>query len=594
MRIPILTETIYFYRIFFRYIGYRLPLFIFLSFATSVIAGLGFIAFIPLLDFNAATTVTRSSYSKFVYDILGSVGLEASLFSILGLMVFVFLLKSVLLFGQTSFRISTATRVSQYLQTHLSSTFTTVSYAYYTKSNIGYMTNLITAEVARTVACFKQYCRMLVAATAAIVYLVYSTCLNWEVTVFALGVGLILAWPMWRVAKSISRLSTKVTEKNIESQTLLLQLVTNFKYLKATANFNKIVAPLSRAIKAQRRYNLYSSSLAMLPKLIVEPLTILVLSLFLLYVIGQRGESLLDNLLTLFFLDHAIRSILLVQSTHQQFAQRLGGLEVLETTRASISSQLEDTTGRQIEGFKHEIRLTEVGFDYGDKTILDQISFDIPRGKSIGIVGESGAGKTTLFDLLTRLHDPARGTIQIDGVDYQSIAKPDLRSLFGYVTQEPVIFDGTIRDNITLWSAQDDCDHRLRQAAVMAGCIEFIESTAHGFATQIGDRGIRLSGGQQQRLAIARELFWNPEILILDEATSSLDNEAESIIQQSIRKLHGTITIVIIAHRLATVKDCDTIVVLKQGRLIETGSWDELTADQESCFYQLCRKQLLC
>jgi len=208
---------------------------------------------------------------------------------------------------------------------------------------------------------------------------------------------------------------------------------------------------------------------------------------------------------------------------------------------------------------------------------LEDISMHINAKKSIAIVGESGSGKSTLVDLIALLHTPTNGKIFIDGTNGNDISKHSWRSQLGYVSQETIIFDDTIANNICMWSGDYINDKNLftkiRKAANQANILDFIDSLDDGFNSLVGDRGVLLSGGQRQRLFVARELFRNPNLLILDEATSALDSESEKEIQKSIDNLKGEITVIAIAHRLSTIKNVDLIYVLKDGRIIESGSY---------------------
>jgi subfamily B ATP-binding cassette protein MsbA len=191
---------------------------------------------------------------------------------------------------------------------------------------------------------------------------------------------------------------------------------------------------------------------------------------------------------------------------------------------------------------------------------------------------------------------PQSGKISIDGIDYSELELSSLRNVIGYVTQEPIIYNDTIANNISFWECDEQegvCKKRIKDAAILANCDRFINETEMGYVTIIGDKGVKLSGGQRQRIAIARELFKEPEIMIFDEATSSLDTESELLIQRSINYLKGERTIVIIAHRLSTVRNCDYIYVLKDGRIVEEGSFDELYGDRNSRFYSMCQAQHL-
>ena len=186
---------------------------------------------------------------------------------------------------------------------------------------------------------------------------------------------------------------------------------------------------------------------------------------------------------------------------------------------------------------------------------------------------------------------PQMGTVEINGLKYNDIDICSLRQMIGYVTQEPVIFNDTIGNNISLWkSTADDkeCMLKIRKAADLAECTGFIEECEDGFNTDIGDKGVRLSGGQRQRIAIAREIFKRPDIMIFDEATSSLDSESERYIQKSIDGMMGKCTIIIIAHRLSTIKDCDHIYVLSKGRIVEEGRFNELYSRRDGVFRRMC------
>ena len=236
-------------------------------------------------------------------------------------------------------------------------------------------------------------------------------------------------------------------------------------------------------------------------------------------------------------------------------------------------------------------------YDDSDENILKSVNIQIPVNKMIAFVGESGAGKSTLIDTLTLLLKPQNGNIYIDGIDSSEIKVSSWRSQIGYVSQETVVFDDTVANNICLWKGDYENDpdvrDRVEKAAQRAYADEFIQNMSLGYQTVVGDRGVRLSGGQRQRLFIARELYKNPNLLILDEATSSLDTESERYIQKSIDALKGSMTVVIIAHRLSTIKNSDLIYVLEKGQIIESGTYNELSLNSESRFAQMVAIQSL-
>ena len=233
--------------------------------------------------------------------------------------------------------------------------------------------------------------------------------------------------------------------------------------------------------------------------------------------------------------------------------------------------------------FKNEISFENIHFKYDEQEILNNISFQIPHGKTVALVGHSGAGKTTLADLLIRLHDVSSGQITIDGHNIKNINSSALRSLMGVVSQESILFNDNVYNNIAFGDS-DVNEEKVIEAAKMANAHEFIIALENGYKTIIGDGGNKLSGGQKQRISIARALYKNPQILILDEATSSLDTASEKAVQQALDRLMQNRTSLVIAHRLSTIKNAQKIIVLDKGKIVEMGSHDELI--KQNNFYK--------
>ncbi|MCU4973578.1 ABC transporter ATP-binding protein/permease [Halobacteria archaeon AArc-m2/3/4] len=236
----------------------------------------------------------------------------------------------------------------------------------------------------------------------------------------------------------------------------------------------------------------------------------------------------------------------------------------------------EDAGAEPLEVTEGHVEYDHVTFGYSDEeTIIEDVSFDVPGGETIALVGPTGAGKSTVLKLLLRLHDIDEGAIRIDGQDIRNVSLPSLRQSMGYVGQESYLFYGTVEENITYGTFEAD-EEEVVAAAKAAEAHDFIENLPEGYDTMVGERGVKLSGGQRQRVAIARAILKDPDILILDEATSDVDTETEMLIQRSIDRLTEDRTTFAIAHRLSTIRDADQIVVLEGGEIVERGAHDEL------------------
>ena len=248
-------------------------------------------------------------------------------------------------------------------------------------------------------------------------------------------------------------------------------------------------------------------------------------------------------------------------------------LEVLETPNPIV----DPVKPKKMSAFNKGVRFNEVSFAYEDELVIDKLNLTIPKGSSVALVGPSGGGKSTIANLVPRFYDVNEGSISIDGTDIRQFTKNDLRSLMGIVTQDSILFNDTVANNLRI-AKPDATEKELKNAAEIANALSFIEALPKGFDTRIGDQGNKLSGGQKQRLSIARAVLKNPEILILDEATSALDTESERLVQEALIKMMKSRTSLVIAHRLSTIQNADLIVVLQNGKIAEKGTHEELIA----------------
>lgn len=579
--------------LFQRYAGWKLYAFVAITILMGFTEGLGISMFLPLLMFNASDGGESNAYSDYILHFFQSMGVNVSFGFLLGVIVVIFLSKAVFRLCQEAVNIFITTGLVRTLRQDMIERYSRMRYQYFINTNIGYFNNIISTEIDRAVAGFTKYTGLIVGIVNISIYLAFSFAINWQISVIALLSGAAIYVLFKRISRAVTRLSMATSGINAGIQNLFIQFIYNFKYLKATGGFPVLVRQLAESIETHRKYTFKNRALNAVALVSLEPFAVLIFAGFAYYLVALGNQQLGAILVPLLFLYRTLNEVFTFQSKWQAFLSVTGGVRVVEDARTTLAENAERESGRTVSGFSDRLVLRDAGFAFGGQPVLSGINMSIKRNTSVAVVGESGSGKTTLLDLITGLLQPQSGSIAIDGIDYRDCNPACLRALFGYITQEPVMFNDTVANNISFWEAagSDTARQKLEQSARAAHCWEFIGRAPKGLDSLVGDRGIRLSGGQRQRLAIARELYKNRPIMIFDEATSALDSESERFIQQSIAEMSGSKTLIIVAHRLSTVKNCDTIYVLQNGRIVQEGAWAELTAAADSPFAQMCRAQ---
>ena len=403
---------------------------------------------------------------------------------------------------------------------------------------------------------------------------------HFQLALISLIAAPVLIYPIVRFGKGMRRTSHRSQERMADLASLMTEGVRGHRVVKA---FGMELFEFNRFREATRRHlrvNLRAQRIAHASGPVIESLAVVGAAALLVYA-GRSiraGElsapELVQFLTTLLMLYDPIRKLNKVNLILQEAmaaGQRVSRL-------IDVPNDISERPGaREIATVRQGIGYEKVSFAYEHRMVLHDLDLSIRAGEVLAVVGASGAGKSTLVNLLPRFFDPDSGQVTIDGVDVRDLKIPSLRALIGIVTQDTLLFNDTIRANIA-YGRSDLPLERVREAAAAAYADEFIMELPQGYDTVIGESGLRLSGGQRQRLAIARALFKNAPILILDEATSHLDSESEALVQKALYNLIQGRTTLIIAHRLSTVKKADRIIVMEAGRIIEEGSHDELMA----------------
>jgi subfamily B ATP-binding cassette protein MsbA len=290
------------------------------------------------------------------------------------------------------------------------------------------------------------------------------------------------------------------------------------------------------------------------------------------------GQPLGPILISFLFFYRALTALLLMQGCWNFFLAGAGSIENMKMFQQELDATIEKEGAVQSKGFVSKFELKDVSLSYTDKTVLHHINLTIHKNETVAFAGESGSGKTSLVNMLACLIPPDEGTMLVDNIDRAQLNTASFQKKVGYITQDPVIFNDTIFNNVTLWAEPTTENiQRYRLAAGKAAIYDFVNTLTQKEHTMLGNNGINLSGGQKQRISIARELFKDIDILIMDEATSALDSETEKAIKDNIDALKGQYTILIVAHRLSTIKNADRIILLSNGRIEQVGTYQQLT-----------------
>jgi len=418
--------------------------------------------------------------------------------------------------------------------------------------------------------------------------------INWRLAFISVAVLPMVAIPMFSVGKVLRKLSRKSQEKIADINSLLVETFTGVRIVKAFCAESR---ELERFKK--QNYEYYKLTMKSIKRMLIlgiaTELIGVAMALFIIFYSGRRviEGSLSFGMFALFMaaLLSLIKPFKKLSQANSIMEQALAAssriYEVLDTKPTVV----ENAQARVLTGFNESIVFEDVWFNYGNQEILKDINLEVKKGQMLAIVGPSGTGKTTLVDLIPRFYDPKKGRILIDGIEIKEVSLKSLREQIGIVTQETILFNDTIKANIA-YGNPFASEKEIEQAAMQAYAHDFIRHLPSGYDTVIGDRGMKLSGGERQRIAIARALLKNPPILILDEATSQLDSEAERIVQEALERLIQGRTVFIIAHRLSTVRAARRIVVLDKGRVVEEGSHSELLS-REGLYRRLYQMQEL-
>lgn len=474
-----------------------------------------------------------------------------------------------------------------------------MDYRYYSSRDTGHFTNVMNNQINTMLIAFRSMMRLGSEFVMGAVYVGLAFTVAWKFGLMAIVFGILLLLLFRALNIFVRSLSRKTSHESGVLSKLLIQYLHAYKYLTSTSQSSHLRKKFFESVDRFVDYELKRRISETLTFSLREPILVVAVMIIIGAQIGYFNEPIAPILVSIALFYRGLNSFHGMQLYGQLMLDQIGSVEMVNEEFNKQDENIEFNGEDCLETFSTKVTFKDVSFSYGNdlENAIGCINLEIPAFSSIAIIGSSGAGKSTIIDLLTLILRPSHGKIFIDGVDSMSIDTSSWRKQIGYVSQDMVVFDDTIANNICMWKGDIDSDldllNQIKIACKQANIDDFIESLPDKYNTKVGDRGIKLSGGQKQRLFIARELFRKPNILLLDEATSALDSESESFIQDSINNLKGSITLVIIAHRLSTIKDVDLVYVLEKGLIIEAGSYNELRNIKGSHLEKLIEKQKL-
>lgn len=453
---------------------------------------------------------------------------------------------------------------------------------YFSDQRKGDIMSKITSDVMMVQFCITNTLQVLFREPFLIVgYIVMMLKISWELTLFSVLYLPLVAFVIGAVVKRLRLPAREGQERMGDMVSIMEESLSAVKIVKGynafdymRRKFSVVNARMSEILLSMARKQQLASPMSEF--LGITAISVVLIFGGMLVMRGSMSASWFVAYIAAFSqITRPLRALI------DQFANINQGLAAGERIFSILDarSRVEDRPdARTLEHFNHSIEFRNVSFSYDDaREVLHDISFTVRKGETVALVGPSGGGKSTISELIPRFYDPARGQILIDGVPLGDYTQESLRAHMGIVSQDTVLFNDSIRNNIAM-GRNDVTDEQIEAAARVANAHEFIIQTPDGYDTNIGDRGSKLSGGQRQRLSIARAVLKNPEILILDEATSALDTESEKLVQEALTSLLKGRTSIVIAHRLSTIHNADRILVIEQGRIAEQGTHAELLA----------------
>jgi ABC-type multidrug transport system fused ATPase/permease subunit len=458
------------------------------------------------------------------------------------------------------------------------------SWPFLLKQKIGTLQNTLVRDVQQMGSLLGTAVQVIQSFSGFLMYLLIAINISPTMTYYAIGGGAILLFILRPLLRRTQRIGQQTAGVEKDFAQFLSEHIIGMKSIKAAGAERAAIKDGVAHIRLLRHLSIRQSLTGTVSTSFFQPFAIVLIVLLFLLTYHTPEFSIISFAASLYLIQKIFSYLETGQNAMQSVSGLLPYVKNVEAFKRDLTLHRESSEGTAPFVFEQELAFKSVSFAYDEgKPVLDNVSFSVRAGETVGLIGPSGAGKTSIADLLLRLFKPREGEILLDGVSSGSIALDKWRTHIGYVSQDVFLLNDSIEENIRFYNRALRMED-IESAAKQANIYDFIMSLPEGFKTTTGDRGVMLSGGQRQRVALARALAGKPALLILDEATSALDSASEKLIQESIRALHGEVTVFIIAHRLSTIENADRLLVLDKGKIIEEGTPAELLARTGSYF----------
>ncbi|MCD5969007.1 ABC transporter ATP-binding protein [Riemerella anatipestifer] len=559
-------------------VGWHIYGYAVLNFLVGLLDGLGLAMFVPLLSIASGELGDSQSLGRIKYfiDFLQSLGVEINLVNALFVMIVLFLLKGIFYYCRSIYFAKIRLGAISKLRLDLIKKLHRLSYVGFTKMEVGRIQNTMIGELGRLIGALTNYFSTMQNIIMLLTYVILAFLSNWKFAILV-AIGGIFSNFIYKYINDYTKSkSRELSSKTHDFNDFLVQVLHNFKYLKATNYFNKYSKNLIRNIKEQEQLNFNMGKVGAIGESIREPMIISIISVVIIIQIAYFENAFSSIIVSLLLFYRGLGHLVTLQNVWNNFLGNSAGIESFNRLLLDFTRYEEPQSDVYISSID-DIDVKNLNLSFDRTPILKNINIRIKKNSSIALVGESGAGKTTLANVISGLQMPDEGEVLAGTKSVYHSNLNSYRSRIGYITQEPVIFNDSVYNNITFWDEKSQKNtNRFFDVIDKVSLKDFLITQNKKEDAILGNNGILISGGQKQRISIARELYKNIDLLIMDEATSALDSETEMYIKESIDALQGNLTLVIIAHRLSTIKEVDEIYLMEKGKIVAQGSFKKL------------------